>query len=285
MKHVKIYRPLWPTNKSLQMNIKDIKTHLQKFSLDVIEIDTYIALLQNGELSAVEISRKLNIPKTTIYRYIEKLIKEGLVAVIESERGKRYIAITTQFDQIVEERRKSLQDIIHAACYLKQELPLLATKSTNKTTVRVYKGIDGLKQLMWNILSAKNIIYYYTSTDRRKLLGDFFFKKYCLEFVRRNLHERGFESSINAPKATSLQDYYFGTGYEQKSEYKIVKNLDMNGEIWIYNNVYSMYTWEQEEIAGVEIENEYLTKCQRTIFEKLWNETKATEPKLEYILK
>lgn len=247
------------------------------------ESTVFLHLIENGEQTAVQISNKTKIPKTTVYHILEDLIDRKFVEPLLGSRGKKYKAQEGNFESVAKKKLKSAKDLTHMASLLQKNLPTLSSSSLQKTSFRVYEGINGLKQLMWNVLSAKDMIYYYSSADRRKLFGDVWFERFCREFVKRNLWERGFDSMVNAGYAPELDNYYFKTGYHKRTEYKIIKGLDMTSEIFIYNNVYNMYSWEKNELIGIEIENKFLVESQRKIFEKLWNETEAV-PGLSFVL-
>ena len=49
-----------------------IKSSLKKFGLEENEISILIYLLENGISSAVQISKQINIPKTTVKKNIKK---------------------------------------------------------------------------------------------------------------------------------------------------------------------------------------------------------------------
>ena len=253
--------------------MKKLKSHLKRFNLDDTEIEIYLTLVRCGKLSALEASRKIKIPKSTIYRYLDSLIKKGFVVITQSTRGKKFQALTNIFETKIEEQGRYIKNLKNSARFLGKNLLTLPPKTEKSSSVRVYEGLDKIKQLVWNILDAKNKVYYYTNADRRKLFGDFWMSRYLNEFVRRDLTERGFES-YSARNYNRKEYFSIAPGYVERSENKVVKRLELKGEIYIYNDIYAFYTWEGKELIGIEIKNKYLVQSQRAIFEKLWEITK-----------
>jgi len=48
-----------------------INKFLEALGLDSREIEAYLSLLDNGIMTALELSRRADIPRTTLYRVIE----------------------------------------------------------------------------------------------------------------------------------------------------------------------------------------------------------------------
>lgn len=277
----KIIRPFRPTTRTMN-KLKIIQKQLNSFGISNEEQAVFMHLVQHQDQTAVQISHAIGIPKTTVYRILTDLKSKGLVVELIGSRGKRFKSQYEELVKIAKNELEAARNLERIASELQTTLPKLQVPTLHKTTVQVYEGIEGLKQLMWNVLAAQDLIYYYSSADRRKLFGDVWFERFCREFVKRDLWERGFDSMVNANYAPELAKYYFNTGYHKRTEYKIVKGLDMDCEIFLYNDTYTMYSWENE-LIGVEIRNQFLVKTQRTIFEKLWNELEG-EPGLSFVL-
>lgn len=142
------------------------------------------------------------------------------------------------------------------------------TKSDYKT--KVYNGLDGIKQLLWNVLTSQTEILYYTGANRKRIFGEKWFYQYRTEFVKRGLHERGFESDRNS--AINLPAYFSDTpGYLERCKYLILENMNLDGEIYVYNDVYAYYNWNNNVYYGVEIYDKSIVTTQRVIFEQFWS--------------
>ena len=49
------------------------------------------------------------------------------------------------------------------------------------------------------------------------------------------------------------------------------------GDTYLYNNIYAVNFWDQDEIVGVEIKNSQLMQLQMAIFSRLWEQAKPIE--------
>jgi sugar-specific transcriptional regulator TrmB len=243
--------------------------NLKLFNLDEVEIGIVLEVSSYKSITAVKLSRELSIPKTTLYHYLDVLVGKGFISVIVSQRGREYAVVKNVFEMKLNEAKVKYHKIKEVKRSLEKEL-FSGIPTLGNSTSKVYYGLDGVKQLLWNVLSAQTDIYYYTSASRKELFGEKWFTSYCDEFVLRNLHEKGFESDRNR---NINPDVYFKSspGYSERSEYILLKDVTFNGEVYIYNNNYSYYTWVDGNYFGVEIESASLAETQRKIFESFWN--------------
>lgn len=63
---------------------------LREMGLNAYEIDTYTALLEEGEMTAMEISRKASVPYSKIYEVLNSLKEKGWAKSSESRPTKYY---------------------------------------------------------------------------------------------------------------------------------------------------------------------------------------------------
>lgn len=68
------------------------KQVLREIGLNMYEIDVYAALLDSGQLTAMEISEKTKVPYSKIYEVLKLLKEKGWVKIIESRPAKYYPA-------------------------------------------------------------------------------------------------------------------------------------------------------------------------------------------------
>lgn len=61
---------------------------LRKMGLNAYEIDAYIALLQGGQMTAMEISREAKVPYSKIYEILNSLKQKGWIASTETRPSK-----------------------------------------------------------------------------------------------------------------------------------------------------------------------------------------------------
>ncbi|MEK7165220.1 MAG: helix-turn-helix domain-containing protein, partial [Patescibacteria group bacterium] len=167
----------------------DNYTHLlTPFGLDDIEARIYLLLAQKGVLSALQISRELHLARTRVYRILDKLLEKKLVTTHLDDRGSKFGASAYQeLELLVAEKE-------HAAQMLRKKMPVifdqLATlwgSVTPGSKVLYYQGIEGLKQVTWNSLRAKDTLRIYEIANMSAFLDADFSEKIREEFADRHI--------------------------------------------------------------------------------------------------
>ncbi|PIY17722.1 hypothetical protein CO112_02625 [Candidatus Dojkabacteria bacterium CG_4_9_14_3_um_filter_150_Dojkabacteria_WS6_41_13] len=250
------------------MQHTELLENLAYLGLDETESRVFLEISKPEPHTAVKLARSLGIPKTTLYRYLDSLTAKGFVIVTLSSRGREYSPSKNVFELKLNEaklRFTKLQEMKPAL-----EIALFTPSTIAGANTRVYNGIDGAKQILWNLLSAKSVIYYYTNANRKELFGEKWYTAFCMEFVHRKKYEMGFESNQN----TSIDPEKFfaiAPGYLDRSEYILLKDVDYNGEAHIFDNIYSYFSWDNGQFFGIEIENAAFAETQKKIFVNFWN--------------
>jgi hypothetical protein len=137
------------------------------------------------------------------------------------------------------------------------------------TQVRYYRGTAGIKQIMWNETKAKGEILGYTYRNMEEVAGVPFFKTWVAEIekngiISRDLRSDTFLSSMEAP------------GYERvhidKSSWRYLpeKIMSLRHNLDIYNDVVAIYYWDENDVMGIEIQNQKMADTQRSIWETMW---------------
>ncbi|MFH0969743.1 MAG: helix-turn-helix domain-containing protein [Patescibacteria group bacterium] len=128
---------------------ENLKKALLQFNLTEKEIIAYLTLLEQGNLSILDISRTSEINRVTIYSAIDELKRKGLVT--ESRRGKRKLFVAenpANLTNILQEKKerivkeeKILQNII---------LPTLKAIDINeekRPQIKFFEGADGINRV------------------------------------------------------------------------------------------------------------------------------------------
>ena len=68
----------------------DAKQVLREIGLNTYEIDAYFALLKSGQMTAVEISKKANVPYSKIYEVLNSLRDKGWIRSVDGRPNKYY---------------------------------------------------------------------------------------------------------------------------------------------------------------------------------------------------
>ena len=261
----------------------DITNHLISFGLTKQEASIYLALSGKPSHTALELSRLLRLPRTTIYDNLTSLIEKGLVERIVKYKSQQFQAYPIDvLTNTIDQEKIHLSKLSTSFDYLKHHIHEQSQSST-MTQVRYYHGPTGIRQMMWNALAAEKENIGYSVMGRKEIVGSAFLKRFLEEFARRKLLDRVL---INPTKHT-LQ--YINDGNLSVVGGKIANferirvlgesQLRITGDTTIYNNIFAVIYWQKKEIVGVEIENPELVAMQKSIFENLWKLAKPLKIK------
>jgi sugar-specific transcriptional regulator TrmB len=123
-----------------------LEQYLQNIGLDDKEAKLYIAGLQLGPATVQELARASSIKRTTVYEVVDLLINKNLFTV--SQKGKRKMFTAQEPDNLLlflKQRENVLEQIM-------PDLEALKNTSAQKPAIRVYEGIEGIKQVYMDML-------------------------------------------------------------------------------------------------------------------------------------
>ena len=245
-----------------------IEEYLTKLGFDEGASRLYEVLVAKGPLTILEASRATGIERTALYRQIETLTERGLIEEVLEHKSKRIRATNTEQIQLMLEQEKKRVEELEASfgVFEKEVTQLPEIKSTQ---VRYYRGIAGIKQIMWNETKAKGELLGYTYRNMEEIAGVAFFKQWVAQIekngiISRDLRSDEFIASTKRPGYERIHIDQSMWRYLPDSVMKLSHNLD------IYNNVVAIYYWEENDVMGIEIENEKMAETQRSIWRTLW---------------
>lgn len=244
--------------------------------LDFTEAQIYFDLVDKGGLTVLEISKESKLPRTTIYRIVDRLKGIGVIEeVLKFNKKVLYPVGTHKLEMLVKEQEDKVK-------FLKETLPQIQSLITYNTSISqpgtkvlMYKGVEGIKQMVWNTLKAKSEIVGYSFRSLSEIVGEDFAKKWEEEILIRRIKFRDIisDSYIESVKNVGMVISSFPNTYIQ-TKYLSKDIVDISYQSDIYDEVLSFYSWHENEVWGVEIYNEKIAKFQKQIFEVLWKEAK-----------
>lgn len=255
------------------MNKQIILTQLQQFGLDEVEITLYIHLIENGPKTPLDLSRETSVNRSRIYRYLDRLKAKKLIEEVNLGRGIVLKASSpNNLELLILEKEQELKIQRDNLTSMIKELTVLPTNHPKSIEIKHYHGEEGLKQMLWNHLSAKKELLVFGFENRNNIAGKSFAEKIRWEQVERKI------TKIEIENATDQGDYWYtsvpnwGTYY--KSRYIPPKILDIQQYQVIYNDTISILSWGDGVKVGVEIENSPFVKMYKQIFWKFWDISK-----------
>lgn len=251
------------------MNKNTIISRLEKLSLEEIEANIYTHLLEKGPRTPLELSRELNKDRSKIYRSIEKLIKKNLLQQSHTDRGKKFQAASPKnITLLIEEKEEALVLQKESLPMLIEQLSTMQTYMQREFEIKHYRGQEGLRQMLYNQLSAEKEIVAFSYKNKNEIVGEPYAEKIRSEQVARKITLYEIENETDQDNfwytnVTNWEKFY-------KSRYISPKILNIKQYIAIFNNTVAIINWVNGQEVGLEVINSSYADMQRQLFWKFW---------------
>lgn len=240
-----------------------IKETLKNLGLEEKEAGIYLALLELGESSVFEISKKSGVKRPTAYIILQSLEKKGFVSkVIKSKKT----LFTPQHPQKLvaeaEIRLKELQEVM-------PQMESLFRREENRPRVMIYEGKDELDRAYdESFITKGEIVWMGTLKLSREVFYRTFRKvgyvKLSPEFRIRELVD---ESEESREYAEQVRGQYHLIRFIPK------EFLPFEIDIGIFGSR-TLITSVKKEYFTISIESAEIARAFRTIFEVMWQRAK-----------
>lgn len=236
---------------------------LEEIGLNEKEAKVYLACLELGSDSVLNIAKKAGIKRPSTYIILDSLTKKGLVAKIPDKKAILYLAedpqkILTGLDQ----KRQNLKDI----------LPLLRAihkGDIEKPQIRFYEGKDEIKKVYEeDIYLAKEILFYGVSIKN-------FIKQFPDTFEKGEKLFRKNKTKIKEIVSSDLFDQRYAKKYNSSPLRQIIA-LPEGSKFYADNIIWGnkLAITSLEKLFMVVIESEDIANTYRTIFDLIWRNLK-----------
>ncbi|MDQ6985935.1 MAG: helix-turn-helix domain-containing protein [Candidatus Dojkabacteria bacterium] len=247
----------------------NLKTQLSQFDLSEGEVKVYLHLQTSGKSTPLEMSKKLKLSRTKVYRVIEKLLNKGLIIEKIEGHGKKYIAQRpSRFLEILSEKERELSLLQMSAPSIVNQLNSLAPQIDSKTQILHYRGVEGLKQVVWNTTKVDGTFRIYEVGNSM----DVFLSQEFAERVRLELSKNQKNKFRQLTNLKEIRNFTNVTEHVKQWEGRHIpqNKLEIKVEIQIYNDCYAMYEYTKDEVFIVEIYNKELADMQKQVYDLIW---------------
>lgn len=246
--------------------LQKVVRYLKQLGLDDEQAEMYLYLLEHDAQTVLALSRGLKSGRTKLYPLLNDLAAKQLVAIHERHYGTTYEAqkpevldfLVAESERKAENLRKNLPAISHA-------LKSLQASSPSNSRVIEYQGVDGLKQMNWNLNKANKEYRVFELAGLDKHLGNHFANKMRQIVAEKQLRTYDLTNNPNRAAEPGVVSPLSEARYIDPTVFKI------EFETYIYNNCVALLNYDREDIFGVEIYNDKLAAQQMQIFDLLWS--------------
>lgn len=242
-----------------------LQEELEKIDLTSDEASTYIAALELGPATILEIARKTGMNRTTLYAVSDRLVEKRIFA--RSPNGKRTLFTAEPPEKltlILKEKLAKLDDIL-------PELISLAREGTVKPKMRYYEGLEGIKTIYRDSLRSKDpILCSFVGIERLNAYSKGLTKFWEDEYIRDRNKTGRFGKLI-------IPDNVEGRAWKAKDsvnnrECRLVPSSQYNfeGEILLYDDVVSFVSYTENEEFALSLESKAIAKTMKMIWQIVW---------------
>lgn len=245
----------------------EIKQILEQFGLIGKKADVYLAVLELGSGTVIEIAKKAEIKRTTGYDILLDLEKSGLI--YQTTKGAKRLFVAEDPEKL----RKKLEEKERILDEMLPQLRSLYNVRGIKPKIKFYEGKEGLRQVYADTLNYNGEILAFASEDVVKVLGMDWANDYLAKRVKKEIRIK-----IILPKTEMIEKDFNPLDQKQLRTSKLVnaKKYPFSIEINIYGHQKIALMSSREEM-GIIIEGAEIYNTLKLIFELLWD----TLPEIE----
>jgi len=235
---------------------------LRNLGFDEREITVYLTLLENGPMLPQYIARRSGIKRTTLYEVFPMLLQKG--AIEEIQQGKRRLFQAISPDKLLdefEEKQKEIREYLG-------ELASIFRIQGLKPKIEVYEGVEGIKKVYMDTLTAKRVIKSYDRVSQyHPQVLDWINSYYVPQRVKKGILAQSIVTANEAAKkhmpvnAEELRETRFVP--EEKFPFKI--------DGMIYCDKICFTTVDRNSpLVGIIIESKQISQTHKALFDLAW---------------
>ncbi len=247
---------------------------LKRIGLTENEIKIYLILLKIGTATAYDISQKTGIYRVHVYDKLEQLMNKGLVTHVYKGAKKYFQAAAPEkIRQYLEDRKRELELQEQEVEKILPELQAFTLAPREDTRVEVFKGVEGLKYFLKDIIKTAKKEVLITGIDDAKYNEalPIFMKQYFRDLRNKRIQER-----VITVKKRGV--FMFEKEEAPTTNYRFLEETQFNPtNTFVYGNKVVIVSWGTP-VTAIMIENAGITETYRNNFEHLW---KIASPKIE----
>ncbi|NYZ74194.1 hypothetical protein H0O00_03565 [Candidatus Micrarchaeota archaeon] len=238
---------------------------LEKLGLNRNEAKVFKALVKNGSSISSELVKITGFHRNIVYDNLDKLVERGLVAYIIEEGKRKYsVSPPESILGMLEKEQKELESKKGIAKRLMPEIEAELKKSKRVQTAALYRGVNGLKAVLHDVLDSGGYCCMGVSNASVSLLGVDFWNSFIMQVDKRGVKEKlllnhDFDTSLLPIAKAKLTEVRF-----------LPEQFNMITEIMIYGENVAVMVYTDPPIATV-IQDVDATRSFIKYFDYLWS--------------
>ena len=231
-----------------------------RLGLDEREIKLYTGLLKMGPCKAGTLSKLTSIDRSVTYKLLYLLIDKGFVSSVIRENRKYFQATDpSRLQDVLKEREEGLKEGI-------QFLEKLKRETKEETSVEVYKGKEGFKTVMNDLLKQKKNLYGIGYTAKGPEIVKYWYERWNRIRIKEKIYRKYLVSAETAKKEVT------------KRPLTTVKIMPAGfvspSSTIVYGGNVAIFFPEKDDFTGIIIRSKRIAKAYKSFFDTLWKLSK-----------
>lgn len=242
---------------------------LKKLGLEEKEIALYLACLQHEPNNPANLARVTGIRRSTVYFYLEKLHKRGLISNVVKGKRQLITAIPPDdaFREFLSQEEEKVEQDKNVIAKLIPVLTQAIKHKTSSTQVTYYEGKAGARAIIDKLIKENKDNHWFGSLET-------FFPIMKEEELYRHLTLRRMKQKTTAYAITDrriLKNKRFNETLGNFREFRFLKEeIGIPAGIQLFGNNIAIASLDGEKIKTVLIEDPAMAQVLRFIFMSLW---------------
>ncbi len=261
--------------------MEKLEKDLLNIGLSEKEAQVYLSALSLGPSSVQNIAKKSGVNRVTTYVMIEQLTQKGLMSSFNKGKKKLYSAERpNRLLSLIHEREKELKDQETQFRSVLPALNAVMARSDNKTHVRFYEGIEGMKaahELLLGMFDREDI------KDYREIIVPMVSKGLFQEGdspARDAARKKIMSKDIMAKKIyvtdKHVAEDIFVAATMDNTRYLPISEYPFSCEIGIYGTLV-IFWLVKEDYNTVVVDDEFVSNNIRLMFDLAWSVARKPE--------
>jgi sugar-specific transcriptional regulator TrmB len=244
-----------------------LNEQLKALGLDKYEIEAYLAALELGPSSILQIAKKAKQNRAQLYRTVQTLIEKKMFSITIKGKKKLYVAeAPTVLREILKSKMSALEEIL-------PDLLALSSGGKIKPVIKFYEGLEGIEDVYMQSSNAKDKkIISFIGVERlnsaSKALLNFWEKKYA-----PTRKKNGVFANVIVPDTTDGQEFRKKDNeFFRKTKLVPSSTYNFESEFMIYEDYSLIFVYSKNEQFAISIKSEAIANTFKMIWHIVWNQ-------------
>jgi sugar-specific transcriptional regulator TrmB len=253
-----------------------IAEQLKKLGLGDYEALIYATLLSSSPASATFIAKKCNLSRSSVYTTLHALSAKGLVGTTYKNDVKQFIAQDhSTLELLLKKERSDLDEKFNTLKLLQENLKDQVNTNVLVPQIIFFEGQEGLKKIYLSMMrqaKEKSTLYLLRDEFVWQPEWKFIFQEEWHSRVKKLKIEKDIHTKllINDSKIEKDHKMFYTLKKDLSFGFLPSKNSVQQFAVYILGDVISILSIEKNNLVGIKITNQHLSKNFQSVFDTIW---------------